>query len=256
MRVMSFNILMGGGPPDRFARVCGVVSRARPDVLVLQECLGWEDNDRLAQVAAAAGLAHSRLGVARPRGSGRRFHVALLSRWPIVEVRLHNDPKVVGHCVLEARLDWSGEPLWILGTHLDSHGEDQRMVEAKLLCERMPAGPGVLVGDLNALSPRDPYAAELSERLWQGGVHKYGHPLRHDVIEALEAAGWIDSLHMGGAPAQWVTAPRERGGVRFDSRTDYTMVTPALRDRVVSTEITDIEMPAVSDHAPVVLTLR
>ncbi len=255
MRAMTFNILMGGGTADRFERICQTIAGARPDVLVLQECLGWEHGDRLAQVAAAAALAHTYLGSARPRGSGRSFHVALLSRLPIRDVQLYNDPQIVGHCVIEARLDWAGTPLRLLATHLDSHGEDQRMVEAELLCARMPDGPGLLLGDLNALSPRDPYPPDLADRLQRGGVDKYGCPLRHDVIDALETAGWIDTLH-AHPPSRWVTAPRNRGGVRFDSRTDYAFVTPALGDRIVGTEIIDIEMPAVSDHAPVVVTLR
>ena len=129
------------------------------------------------------------------------------------------------------------------------------MVEAQLLCARVPSGPGLLLGDLNALSPRDPYPPDLADQLRRGGIDKYGHPLRHDMINALEAAGWIDALHASGPGLRWVTAPRFRGGVRFDSRTDYAFVSPALRDRIVSTEIIDIEMPAVSDHAPVVVTV-
>ena len=96
MRAMTFNVLLGGGSPGRFSRFCAAVSQARPDVLVLQECHGWEDNARLARMARATGLPHTHLGVARPRGSGRRFHVALLSRLPVTEVRVHNDPSWSG----------------------------------------------------------------------------------------------------------------------------------------------------------------
>jgi endonuclease/exonuclease/phosphatase (EEP) superfamily protein YafD len=49
MKVMTLNILMGG--EDRMEALLGLLAHARPDVLVLQECLGWEDGERLRQVA-------------------------------------------------------------------------------------------------------------------------------------------------------------------------------------------------------------
>jgi len=84
------------------------------------------------------------------------------------------------------------------------------------------------------------------------GTDKYGHPPRFEVIEELESAGWIDLLHVRGAPAQWITAKRNRGGVHIDYRTDYVFGSPAMAADLSSISV----VPAgdASDHDAVVAT--
>ncbi len=254
---MTFNLLLGG--EERFDAALAIVARARPDLLVLQECLGWAEGDeRMTAVAFALGLPpgprHARLGLARPRGSGRRFHVALFSRSPIASARVHADPGVLGHCLVEAHLV-SG--LVAFGAHFDAHGESPRLVEARYLRSLLdPAAfarePHLLAGDLNALSRRDPYPADLAERVKAAGTDKYGHPPRFEVVDELEAQGWVDALYRRGPPPRWVTARRDRGGVRIDYRTDYLFASPALAAGLVDAAIVDAG--GASDHDPVVAT--
>src|SRR5215212_3332060 len=101
---LTWNILFGG--EERFDSILALLARLKPDVVVLQECLGWEEGDRLSRAAGALGVPyiekHATLGHARPRPSGRRFHVARLSRFPIVRTNTHADPAHVGHVILEA----------------------------------------------------------------------------------------------------------------------------------------------------------
>ena len=86
----------------------------------------------------------------RPRGSGGRYHVAVLSRRAIERVEDHADPQVVGHCVVECEVRCEdGQPLVVLGTHFDAHGEDQRLSEARLVNER-------LASDAQAAAPSWP----------------------------------------------------------------------------------------------------
>ena len=255
MRVMTWNILFGGG--DRFEQILGLVSRTAPDLLVLQEALGWEDRVRLGRIASALGLPddprHALLGEARPRGSGKRYHVAVVSRRPILSVRLHNDPAVIGHCLAEVELGG----LTLFAAHFDSHHENLRFVEARYLRSRIDpqkfaTGRFILAGDLNSLSRRDPYPSDLDVLLKAAGTDKYGHPPRFEVIEELESAGWIDLLHVRGAPAQWITAKRNRGGVHIDYRTDYVFGSPAMAADLSSISV----VPAgdASDHDAVVAT--
>ena len=70
----------------------------------------------------------------------------------------------------------------------------------------------VLAGDLNSLSRADPYPVDLADRVRRAGVDKYGHPPRFDVIDDLEAFGWVDTLRHRPASPDWVTARREREG--------------------------------------------
>ena len=113
MRVVTLNTLFGG--EDRLEAIAALLTAASPDVLVMQECLGWEDGTRLARVAEAISAPHSYLGEARPRGSGKRYHVAVVSRRPMRIVRIHNDPAQLGHCLVEAEIDG----VTLFGTHFD-----------------------------------------------------------------------------------------------------------------------------------------
>jgi exodeoxyribonuclease-3 len=250
MRVMTWNVLFGG--ENRFDRILERIGSVRPDVLILQECLGWDDRERLGRVAAAMGVPddprHAVLGLARPRGSGKRYHVALVSRRPVDHVVMHNDPKVLGHCLLEAAVG----DVTLFGAHFDSHDEDLRVVEARYVRSLLDAtrGKSLLAGDLNALSRRDPYPPDLAARLAAAGTDKYGHPPRFETIPELEAAGWIDLLYYKKAPARWITASRDRGGVRIDYRTDYVFGSPAMAETLASIEVVDAA--GASDHDAVV----
>lgn len=260
LKVMTFNVLFGG--QDRFEAILEVLRRVQPDVLVLQECLWWETGDRLQQVAGALGVpadaSHIHLGTSRPRGSGRRYHVALASRRPLREIQIHNDPRQIGHCLVQCRLDLS-DPVTFFGTHYDAHHEDPRLVEARYLCDLLDPvtfreGLYLLAGDLNSLSRRDPYPADLAEKLLAAGTDKYGHPPRFSVLDTLESFGWIDTLYHRGPPSEWVTARRQNNGVRIDYRTDYILASPRMAERLISAEVVDVG--EASDHHAVVATFR
>jgi exodeoxyribonuclease III len=267
LRVVTANVLFGG--QDRFDRLVDLVGSWRPDLLVLQECLGWEDGERLRRMAGALGVSttphHAHLGLARPRGSGRRYHVAVLSRRPMTRVVDHADPAVIGHCLVEAELAASsdagrgeGEALTVLGTHFDAHGEDQRLAEARylrsLVSSRLPGELLLLAGDLNALSRHDPYPPDLAELVRRAGTDKYGHPPRFDVMDELEAAGWVDALRARPMTPEWVTARRDRGGVAIDYRTDYVLASPKLSQRLVGARL--LSTDGASDHHAVEATFE
>jgi exodeoxyribonuclease-3 len=260
LKVMTFNVLFGG--QDRFDAILALLARVRPDVLVLQECLWWETGDRLTQVAAAldvpADASHVHLGTSRPRGSGRRYHVALASRRPLRAIQIHNDPRQIGHCLVQSQFD-SGEPVTLFGTHYDAHNEHARLVEARYLCDLLDPltfreGLYLLAGDLNSLSHKDPYPADLADQLLAAGTDKYGHPPRFWAMDALEGFGWIDTLYHRQKPAKWVTARRQNNGVVIDYRTDYILASPRMAERLISAEVIDVG--EASDHQAVLATFR
>jgi exodeoxyribonuclease-3 len=260
LKVMTFNVLFGG--QDRFDSILALLSRVQPDVLVMQECLGWEGTDKLRQVASALGLAadehHIHLGLARPRGSGSCYHVALASRRPLRAIQIHNDPRHIGHCLVQCQFD-SGGALTLFGTHYDAHNEDLRLIEARYLSSLLSQatlreGLFLLAGDLNSLSRRDPYPSNLDELLRAAETQKYGHPPRFDVIDTLESFGWVDALYHRQQPAEWVTARRQNNGVQIDYRTDYIFASPRMAERLLSAEIVDVGDS--SDHQAVVATFR
>lgn len=248
VRVMTQNVLCGGG--ERLDGLVDVLAGARPDVLVLQECQGWTTAS-LAKVGQTLGLAHTRLALARPRPSGARYHLALLSRWPVRRWDVCADPSEHAHALLDATVDAPGGPLRVLGAHFDGHGEALRLREATRVIARLSlaASPGaraVLAGDLNALSRHDPWPPDLDARLRSAGVTKYGSPPAFDTMDALLAAGWVDTL-AGRAPGgPWATAVRGPPGARVETRTDFVLASPALAAACVEARIVDVG--ASSDH--------
>lgn len=260
LKVMTLNVLFGG--QDRFEALLALVARERPDLLVLQECLGWDDGERLRQVAATLGpegAIHAHLGAARPRGSGNCYHVSVLSRTPPRSLRVHNNPHFIGHALVQCEFDTEEGPLTFFGTHYDAHYETLRFVEARYLRslldpEAFRQGFYLLAGDLNSLSRKDPYPVDLADQLRLAGVDKYGHPPRFDVIDDVEAFGWVDTLRHRPASPAWVTARRVRNGVTIDYRTDYIYASPRLAERLISAEVIDVG--EATDHNAVVATFR
>jgi len=217
-----------------------VLHELTPDLLLLQECLDWTPQE----LHSFCGLPYSQLGRARPRGSGRCYHVGAASRWPLTGVVEHNNPAFLGHGLLEFEVNG----LRCLAAHFDSHSENLRFVEARYVRSLQLEGPALLAGDLNCLSPRDPYPQNLAELLRQAGTQKYDLPPRTDTYAELVQQGWQDALYADGPPAGWVTAPRDRGGVRIDYRTDY-IFTKGLT--ITSCRVHPLR-GAESDHYPVV----
>jgi exodeoxyribonuclease-3 len=249
LRVLTLNVLFGA--QDKTEALGVLLSKHQPDIAILQECLSWGE-EQLSLVARALELPVEQvmLAEARPRGSGNRFHITVASRLPLLQMKVHNDPSVIGHCIAECHVMYQDAPLTIFGAHFDSHNEDLRLAEARYL--RALLSPSefktksyLLAGDLNALSPRDPYPPDFAQKIKRAGTDKYGHPPRFDVINELENFGWIDTLRASNSE-RWVTAPRDRGGVFIEYRTDYIFASPGFAPRVQSVEI--IDTTGLSDH--------
>jgi endonuclease/exonuclease/phosphatase family metal-dependent hydrolase len=161
MRLMTYNILTGGRDGDdvsRFDGVCEVIRQARPDVLLLQECNGFDDEGartlyRLERETGLRGvLARASTGFhvglfLRPRvgGDGEALH--------LVETR-RLDAEVY-HAVIAARIEVGGRELGVVGAHLCPFGGHARLAEVGHLIRHLRGGPSFLLGDLNSLSATD-----------------------------------------------------------------------------------------------------
>lgn len=264
MRVVTQNVLLGG--EQRFDALCHVLEAMRPDLLVLQECLGWEDGVRLRALARCCGIPdddrHIFVSLSNPRGSGKRYHLALVSRVPILAARAHT--RGVAHSFLDATLSLTADgphvrpaTLRILGVHLVSGHEDARLAEADILLSVVADSLKqredlVLAGDFNSLSPADPYPEDLSARLAGLGITKYGNPARFDVMHRLFSAGLIDAFDKRKAGTPWASAVRGRrdggpdSGERILTRTDYVLLSPSLAPRLHGSGVVDVGQ--ASDH--------
>ena len=73
------------------------------------------------------------------------------------------------------------------------------------------------------------------------------------MIRLLERAGWRDPMPLRPTGAPWATAPRDRGGVHIDTRTDYVLVSPDLLPEVTDARLIDVG--DASDHHGLRVTL-
>lgn len=178
MRALTYNLLAGQDDDSARMREATLVLRAAaPDLLVLNECtlLARDDGARLRALEQALSM-QATLGIA-PSG----YHVAVLVRAANLE-RVVVVNRGLTHAALVAHLSVGSHELQVVATHLDPWSASKRLREVELLLTHLDAGrPCLLLGDLNALSPRD--VPTLRPDTW---VERYR--ARH-----LDAEGAIDT---------------------------------------------------------------
>jgi endonuclease/exonuclease/phosphatase family metal-dependent hydrolase len=263
MRVLTWNLLWRFGEDWR-ARGQGIAATleaVRPDLAGLQEVWATAETDQAAQLADRLGM-HAAFGVpslpppprppASPDQAGVEVGVAVLSRWPVLEVHRHRlpsrrRPEIVA---LEAVADHPQGPLRLLTTCIDWEREDaaQRLVQTRTLARLLadPARDGplpvLLTGDLNAppATPEIRALTEVAVDAWVagGGAPDSGHTLSAANPLAPHAAWWL-----------------------LDQRIDYVLARPGTPARPVVVERAflageprDRRYP--SDHFAVVADLR
>lgn len=252
MRIVTFNILFGAYTPEgRLEAIARLLRRTEPTVVLLQECMDW-DKERLESLAELTEMPHFHLSHSNARGSGKRYHLAVLSRLPLENVRSHGQ-SVLAHSCLEVSVG----DVTLLNLHLNAGSEDVRSQEIDHLIktafppERVQSEKLILGGDLNALSRHDPYPRGLGEKFEKRGVTKYGNPLSHQVMDSLEETGWKDPLK---GEDNWATRYRTETEPPTPTRTDYILVSPPLEPSVENCTVLPLPNEE-SDHHPVMLDL-
>lgn len=231
LRVLTYNIHHGEGMDGKLdlPRIAEVIKRANPDVVALQEVdmkTGRAQGvDQAAELGKLTGL-HSAFGKAMEFDGGE-YGQAILSRWPLEEVRVIELPTGEGaepRCILVARVQPDGErPAFVFaGTHLE-HAQAQLC-----LCQAGKLGPFladskglpvVLAGDLNAEYDSLPLTVLR----------------RHYAVAATESL-----------PTFPADQPRKS--------LDHVLYRPTSEWQVLETQVVD--EPAASDHRPLLVVLQ
>lgn len=168
LRVATLNIWNRMGPWEERSRLIRQeLSHLDPDLLGLQEVLRLESpegpQDQAGQIAEGTGY-HRAYGSAKELGPGLHFGNALLSRWPILEQRVHELPQLGNtdeqRSVLHAVVDSPFGKLPVFVTHLNwklhegAHRVQQVLFLADLIAREAPVDavdfPPILMGDMNA----------------------------------------------------------------------------------------------------------
>lgn len=150
LKIMSYNIENGG--LERLSILCRMFQQHQPDVVALLEAT----NQHVIGTLAQQGAMHVIYG-----DSNTDAPIAWLSRFPIITRRNHRLP-IFSKTLLEIAVMWNNHPLVLFATHL-VHGrtkasEGRRSAEVRALLDIMSNQqmfPHLLVGDFNAVHPRD-----------------------------------------------------------------------------------------------------
>jgi endonuclease/exonuclease/phosphatase family metal-dependent hydrolase len=272
MRVMSWNLWwrFGDAWRERGQAILSTLEALGPDVAGLQEVWGTAEATQADQLAERLGM-HAAFGApslpppprppARPDQAGVEVGVAVLSRWPILEVRHHrlpsrHRPEIVA---LEAIVDHPQGPMHVVASCIDWEREfaAQRLTQTRALAALLtdPARdgplPALLTADLNA-PPTTPEIRALTDVMvdaWvaAGGAADDGHTLSAGNPLAPRAAWWLMDqridyvLARPGTPAHPVVV--ERAFVAGEPRDGLY---PSDHDAVVA----DLEVEAVSPRPP------
>jgi len=156
--VATYNVhrwtgISGRAKPDA-ARAGFVISELGADIIALQEVLRpFSGEDPLERLAEALGL-HVAFAVTRVHRLGQLGN-AILSRWPIASVQVLDltFTRMERRVALAASFDTlgGGEALNVVAAHLALVDRTRhRQVESVLEHPLLRAGPGVLLGDMNA----------------------------------------------------------------------------------------------------------
>jgi endonuclease/exonuclease/phosphatase family metal-dependent hydrolase len=161
VRVLTYNIQHGAGTDGKIdlARTAAVIKRLTPDLVALQEVdkatTRSRGVDQAAELGKLTGM-HVAFGKAMDFAGGQ-YGEAILSRYPLSEVQVHNLPFTPGcepRCAIAARvrLGKDGPEFVFAGTHLEHAKAPVRLCQAQKLNPALAAKntlPTILAGDFN-----------------------------------------------------------------------------------------------------------
>lgn len=232
LRVLTYNIHHGEGTDGKLdlARTAAVIARAAPDVVALQEVDNQTTRsngvDQAAELGRLTGM-HAAFGKAMDHAGGG-YGDAILSRFPLSEVRVHDLPTAPGsepRCAIAARIQvgQDGRAFVIVSTHLEHARAPIRLLQAQALDQALAAAearPAILAGDFNDV-PEGPAIGALRPH-------------------------WIDASAGNPDPTSPAGHPRRK--------IDYIFFRPGGAWRAVETQV--IDEPVTSDHRPLLVVLE
>jgi endonuclease/exonuclease/phosphatase family metal-dependent hydrolase len=206
--VATYNVhrwtgISGRAAPDA-ARAGFVISELGADIIALQEVLRpFSGEDPLERLAEALGL-HVAYGVTRVHRQGQLGN-AILSRWPISSVQVLDltFTRMERRVALAASFDalGGGEALNVVATHLALVDRTRhRQVESVLEHPLLRAGPGVLLGDMNAWR-RDKASRALARNMDEH--HNRDWPASYPAMRPVLA---LDRVYARGAQVMSMAA--------------------------------------------------
>ncbi|MGH2388396.1 MAG: endonuclease/exonuclease/phosphatase family protein [Chloroflexota bacterium] len=273
--LMSYNIFLGG--VGRMDAITAVVRETAPDLLGIQEA---DDEAAIAHLAQDAEMTYV---------YGRAnltHHIALLSRFPLIDSTNHPHPGIMRKTLLEAHVRLpNGAPLLLFVTHLSASltvlGERHRLREMEAILGTISdriESPHLFLGDYNAIAPGDGLLMEGLTTHYATRVRasrRDGTPRLHHRVRAFGAwldrglrdgreppktllpralvrrvldTGYVDCYRASHPTEPGYTFPASDPAIRFD----YIFAPPVMRPRLLTCDVVDLPAArSASDHRPV-----
>ena len=162
LRVLTYNVWNLSGPwRERRVEIVAWLERVDADIVCLQEVVDDGDRNSARWLASAAGYEHVGFDGEAPEGRADvKFGNAVLSRWPIENVRAHRLPNEPGPTDIQRQLLHARtNGIDVFTTHLTSLYQSGLLREKQVVAideliekEADPASglPPILAGDFNA----------------------------------------------------------------------------------------------------------
>lgn len=234
VRVMTYNILYGG--VGREQPIADIVRTINPDVAVFCEVTDPRAFDVIAGI----------VGPHRAVSGGRRERVAIVSRWPLDEIRTFG-PRWSPKKWVCATVVTPTQRVRVHGIHLVSQPlfvlELWRRAEMNALMRHLElwASPfQIVAGDFNAYADgdtprRDAMPIQIAAQYWPalGWSPRWAIPL-------LILDGWVDCFRAANPRDEGFTVPAWDPQVRID----YVFASPALAQSLQSARTLTRSVPA------------
>jgi endonuclease/exonuclease/phosphatase family metal-dependent hydrolase len=248
---------------QRQPAILSVLQREQPDLCALQEVWADDQSSQAEWLARELGM-HQVFGASTNQQRWRdrvndptaQFGVALLSRWPIRDVQVHDLPLDDSRPALSAFVDAPHATVPLITTHLSAlpmGGTARRIQQVEWLARHVASlpqtdHPPIVTGDFNA----EPESDE---------IRRFGGILTAPIVEGqvfVDAWRYADPADPGYT---WDRAnPYVAAGFEYSARIDYIHVVPRHN---APGAITSVRRTATapengiwpSDHAAVIATL-
>lgn len=244
IRLLTYNIKNGGLGRENL--IVEIIRQSQADMIVLQEVF---DDTPMQAFAQALEMDYY------VAASNVKWHVALLSRFPISAALTHREAPI-WRGLLEATVATPMQPLKIFGVHLHAGltlgAELRRYRELPPILKHMAphrARPCVVAGDFNAVAPGDRPVVEAMPPWLQRKLRWQGRHLFRFVMRKVLKARWVDCFRLLNPRDEGFTLPTGNPDIRIDYVFTSAVMRASVRQCRVLREPAILE--AASDHYPI-----
>jgi endonuclease/exonuclease/phosphatase family metal-dependent hydrolase len=217
LRIASYNVHKYTGLDFRRdpERIAAVIRSLDADIVSLQEVLSDPEDASSSHLRILAEKTGMHMAVAGPtmRKADGHYGNALLSRFPITRVRLHDislgafEPRGI----IDADIRVGDQTVRVLATHfglwpMERNRQAMRLLE---ILPENPAQPLIVMGDMNCWVPGSPALRRLQERLGKPAtMRSYPAPLPLLPLDRIwiQAAGYRLAVEAPRSRVAWIAS--------------------------------------------------